>query len=82
MKLLIIQFPPSSCHFMLLNTFSLEIYFKIPPVYVPLSVRDPVLHPYITTGKSMVFVYSNFHFFRQQTRRQKFLGWIDTIDTF
>jgi hypothetical protein len=34
-----------------------------------LNFRNQVSHPYRTTGK---IVYSNFYYFRQQRRRQKF----------
>jgi hypothetical protein len=36
-----------------------------------LNVRDQVSHPYRTTGKIVVlYVYSNFYVFKQQTRRK------------
>jgi hypothetical protein len=36
-----------------------------------LNVRDKVSHQYRTTGKIVIFLYSNFYAFSKRTRRQQ-----------
>jgi hypothetical protein len=53
MKLLIMQFSPTSCHTLFSNTLSL---------CSSLNVRDQVSHPYRTTGKIIVLYIQIFTF--------------------
>jgi putative component of membrane protein insertase Oxa1/YidC/SpoIIIJ protein YidD len=75
MQLLIMQFSPTSCHFIPLRSkYSKHPVLKHPQSMFSLNVRDQVSHPYKTTGKTIVFIYLNLHISRQQTGRQKILN--------
>jgi hypothetical protein len=76
MKLLIMKFSPISRHFMSLRTKYSPQHpvLKHPSLLSSLNVRNQVSHPYRTMGKIIVVCILYFTFFRQQTKRQKFLS--------
>jgi hypothetical protein len=71
MKLIILQFSPTSCNFgpnillstLFSNTFSL---------FSSLNVRDQASHPYRNHSQNYSFVYSIFYVFRQQMEDERF----------
>jgi hypothetical protein len=75
MKLLIIQFSPTSYHFSLLQSRYSPQHpvLKTSSVYVPpLMSRDQVSHPYSTTGKIILSCILIFTFLDTRLEDEKF----------
>jgi hypothetical protein len=75
MKLLIMQFPPTSCHLIPIRSKYSPHHSVLKHRQLSLTVRDQVSHSYRTTGKIIVLYeyILTFYFFRQQSRRRKAL---------
>jgi hypothetical protein len=78
MKLLIVQFSPTSCHFIsLCSKYSPHHPFLKHPqsMFFPYN-RRPGFTYTKNHGKNHSFIYSNFYVFRQLMGWQKFLDWM------
>jgi hypothetical protein len=75
MKLLIMQFPPISRHFTLLdpNILFSTLLSNTLSLCSPLNIREQVSHPYRTTGKIIVLYILMFTFFDK--RREDKMFW-------
>jgi hypothetical protein len=71
MKLLIMQFSPTSCHF--IPHLSSTLFSNNFSLCSSLNARDQVSRPYKITGKIMMFLYSNLYDIRQEMETQKLL---------
>jgi hypothetical protein len=72
MKLLIMQFSPTSGHLISLQS---KYSPQAPSVYVPLLMSDTKCHTHTEPQAKLyiyIYIYCNFYGFRQQTRGQKF----------
>jgi hypothetical protein len=78
MKLLIMQFSPTSCHFIPLRSkYSLSTLFSYTlSLCSSLNVRDQVPHPCRTTDRIIVLYILIFYIFTQQMGRVKVLDWM------
>jgi hypothetical protein len=76
MKLLIMQFSPTSYYFIPLQSkcFPQHPLLKTLSLSSSLTVADQVSHLHKTTEKNYSSEYLNFYVFRQQIKRQKFLN--------
>jgi hypothetical protein len=72
MQLLIMQFSPTSCHFIPLRS---KYSPKHPVLNLcsSLNVRDQFSHPYKTTGKIIVYVVYSFVYFNLYSNEAKTL---------
>jgi hypothetical protein len=76
MKLLIMQFLLTSCHFIFLQPkYSQTLMTDSLSLCSSLNVSEKVSYPYKTTGKTL-FLWLQFLHFRQQMGRQKVLDWM------
>jgi hypothetical protein len=65
-----------SLHLSFIQIFSSVPCSQTPSVYVPPLMSRSSFTPIQNHEQNYSFVYSNFYFFRQQTRRQKVLDWM------
>jgi hypothetical protein len=78
MKPLVMQFSPVTSSLFGPNILLSTLFSNILSLCSSFNVRDHISHPYRTTVKIIIFLYSNLYVFRLQMIGQKSLDWMVT----